>query len=413
MKLSDYALILRPGAPVTDIQYLYGRQESLLQLHRSLNTPGIQPLVTGDRGIGKTSLVRCYISHHSSRYIWIDCSKNMTFEKMAQRVLSKAGTALAEIEQTQIRRSDGKGEMNFGLFKGNAGIQSEEQEKHRIASPDLSSPDLVLELISGIAKKENIMIVLDEFDRIPIGDFQDLFAELLKNLSNHHQDCNVKFLTIGIQSRATQLLAAHPSLERCARELYLSPIKNNDLEQFIDKVETDLGVKVEETVRRYLVQASGGFPYFIHLVLSKCVEMIIDSERTDKTIYYADYKKALESASSQAYRSHAARLVAFMSSPEGIEYKILNYLAIQKTLRIKTASILFEVRKHLDCDEKYAQRIVEEGIKNLLINGIIYLDRNDKVVGFIGPLVKLFIAENIRTSNRSDDPFQGHQKPLL
>jgi hypothetical protein len=413
MKLSEYASVLRPGAPITDTQFLFGRQTSLLQLDRHLHTPGVHPLVTGHRGIGKTSLVRCYLSIHKRKNVWVNCSYKITFEAFARQLLSKIGEEISEREQTVTGRAASEAGTNLGLITAKIQGGRDQQIKKKFEKPDVIYPDTVSDILSKVVSKDGLLVILDEFDTVQSVEFQESFAELLRILSNHYDACPVKFLTIGIQSRATNLLATHHSLERCAREIYLEPIEETDLHNFIRKVEHELQFEVSEFVRNVLVSASGGFPYFVHLILQKCVEILLDEDRKVRLVEYNDYQEALKNSSKEAYRACRAKMDGILNDPKTVEYKILALMTAQKSYRIKTITIREEVTRHLDNDREQSELMIRDGIKNLIDRGVVYLDKKERSIGFIGPIVKLFVAETIKATGRSVDRLVASQQSLL
>lgn len=50
--------VFTPATPVRQIQSLFGRQAELMRIHSSVDTPGRHVLIYGDRGVGKSSLVK-------------------------------------------------------------------------------------------------------------------------------------------------------------------------------------------------------------------------------------------------------------------------------------------------------------------------------------------------------------------
>jgi hypothetical protein len=151
---------------------------------------------------------------------------------MTQRILSKIDEEVFEMEKTISNRSGGEFGFNLESITGKFQRGSELQTKKKFERPDTSSPDAFFDILSKVFSKNSFLIILDELDVVRSEEFLGLFADLLKILSNHSDSCRVTILSIGIQSHATNLLAAHRSLERCARELYLEPIKGTDLHQF-------------------------------------------------------------------------------------------------------------------------------------------------------------------------------------
>jgi energy-coupling factor transporter ATP-binding protein EcfA2 len=57
---------LTPARPISDPQYLKGRERALTQIERAFNSPGKHVFIFGDRGVGKTSLAQSAAVLHQS-----------------------------------------------------------------------------------------------------------------------------------------------------------------------------------------------------------------------------------------------------------------------------------------------------------------------------------------------------------
>src|SRR5688572_18770473 len=73
---------LRPSAPIDSEELLYGREQALQTIREAYYTPGRQAFITGDRGVGKTSVARTagfLLNHATSEPAYVACSRTANF----------------------------------------------------------------------------------------------------------------------------------------------------------------------------------------------------------------------------------------------------------------------------------------------------------------------------------------------
>ncbi|WP_010324151.1 hypothetical protein [Marinobacterium stanieri] len=98
-------------------------------------------------------------------------------------------------------------------------------------------------------------------------------AELIKHLSDYGS--SLKILIVGISDTGRNLVCNHRSLERCVNEISLQPILITALRDIIIKGSKRLGIIFHDDVIDDIVDISGGYPHFIHLIALKCAEEAI------------------------------------------------------------------------------------------------------------------------------------------
>ena len=282
MKLTEYEEFFTPSAPVETRRLLFGREQEIVDLGSALRRKGYHPVVTGSRGVGKTSLV--HIGVEQRPHIFVACTRDMAFSDLCQSILEQLGAA----SRLSSPYSDsGTSSGSFGAPRFTAGKMF----------------DLLREI------RRDVAVVIDEYDLIPSGNtaFHASVADLLKLLSDHSKICPTRIIVVGVGRSAQDLLAEHDSIARCAIEIYLRPLKRQHVRDFLRKAEGSLHFRFDPAVAEKIVIESGGFPYYVHVIGLHCIDQMIARKARQHTVTQEDYLRAQQKAADQAFRSVLGR----------------------------------------------------------------------------------------------------------
>lgn len=274
-----------PSKPV-DQHFFCGRVEEVEKLINNFGTPGMHILLYGDRGVGKTSLAN-YASQLAvgnqikERQIVIRCTTSDTFETISQQILQKLDL---KIKTSSVTSKNFQGSSKF--VSGGKNVTEES-----LVYYDLKAPTWLAEQI----KDMDCIIMVDEFDVIRKSEDKQKLSQLLKSLSD--TGSKVSFLVVGIAMSAVELLEGHPSVTRCITEIKLDRMTDDEIEDIINKGEERIHISFDKQVKKMIVKASSGFPYFAHLLALKAAEIAIIEEHDviTKKIYEKGVSKAIDS----------------------------------------------------------------------------------------------------------------------
>ncbi len=113
------------------------------------------------------------------------------------------------------------------------------------------------------------MVVVDEFENLPSAEDRQLFAELIKQLSDRKVPVTLVFCGIG--KSLDDLLLGHASSHRYLHEVQLPtpPLNHGQRWEIIDNAAAKLRLTVNSDSRLRIAQVSDGFPHYIHLICEK------------------------------------------------------------------------------------------------------------------------------------------------
>lgn len=272
--------VFTPYSPIGVVEQFYGRENEISQMVSVINSPGQHVLLYGDRGVGKTSLatIACMLMKKTKliqgKCFNKRCDSQDTFATIMELPLRYAGIDLETIEQTASHTEGGGAKVR--AFVASGSIQSnrtKSSKKQMITHAD--SPSWVAEHINGLKG----LFIIDEADALSRKGDRKKLAEFIKLLSDNGS--NLKVMIVGIGDTGEDLIAGHPSVERCLKETHLSRIGNDGLRDIINSGMKVLKLEPVDTVVDTITDISAGYPHFTHLICLKCAEnAIVNKKKT-------------------------------------------------------------------------------------------------------------------------------------
>jgi hypothetical protein len=313
-----YEKVFTPGAPIMVRHFLFGRDQELSDLKNYLNRAGLHPIVIGNRGVGKTSVVIQSLANISPPPIRINCIPGLTFPRLAMEILRKLDVSINEIESSKEISTSLNGKAS--PFRIGIEASSEIKTIHKEQGPASQSYDALSVFEYLRVRGDKRVIVLDEYDAVSSGsqEFHSSIAYLIKLLSDHANECEVRLIIVGVAQSSKDLLGKHESIERSAREIYLNPLRHQDILLFLNEAETRLRIKFEQKIKDEISRDSAGYPYYAHLVGLECVDAMRIRDKRSRQITESDYTLAINRAIKHAFRSELRK---YQSAIRGITEK--------------------------------------------------------------------------------------------
>jgi len=240
-----------------------------------------------------------------------------------------------------------------------------------------------------------LTIVIDEYDTIPTGavDFHSAVAELMKAAAdNSSSDSDVHIVVVGVAQSAAALLGRHDSIERSAREIYLRPLRTEDVLDFLSGAEDELSFSFVADIKHRIARDSLGYPYFVHLVGLECMDAMLARDKNARQVIEQDYERAIRRAVQRAYRSELRK---YQKAVEGLgeaEMAVIRELVAvddPEPARLELQRRLEQKRSMTAAEFDHAWvRLQQE-------RRILYVSRNNDGIRFADPLMKPFLRATI------------------
>jgi hypothetical protein len=243
-----YARAFTPSQPVASIERFAGRTDLLNRIIRAIEDQHLHVILYGDRGIGKTSILRVVSElAKSARYVvhYTSCGEESEFSATFRNVA-------AQIKLLY------DGDIDPGM----AEVERGGTLADRLPPGDFTVSQLsqVLETVSGT----RVLLILDEFDRATSPKFRAATAELIKNLSD--RSVRVQLLIAGVASNLTDLIAHIPSIRRNIVGISVPNMVAEEVRDMVTIAERSGGAPFDDAAVERLVTVSAGLPYIAALV---------------------------------------------------------------------------------------------------------------------------------------------------
>lgn len=282
--------IFRPGKPIDNPHYLVGRTSQLKRIRELLAAGGRTVVITGTRGIGKTSLARVAATGFGV-HVDTQCNGATTFHDWALDLLTKLGVPTSIVEKSLEENLN----ASFGAtLLASISLGGSKKTAHK--EQGIAQRTLTPERLLNIAHQAKLdaTATVDEFDRIPrtkegeIG----LFGDLIKVLGDSSEMHKLRLVFIGVSSGASVLFNGHPSIKRNVTPIHLNRLTQQAIRSFFKAVYEESDILFEADVVERFAKDFMGFPHFVHAVGDLCVQ---DRVR-DSSINMQDYYRALDCA---------------------------------------------------------------------------------------------------------------------
>ncbi|MDP1740128.1 ATP-binding protein [Polaromonas sp.] len=262
--------IFRPGKPIDNPHYLVGRTPQLNRVRELLAEGGRTVVITGTRGIGKTSLARISASTFGS-HVDTQCNGATTFHDWSVDLLTKLGVPTSIVEKS-LEESFNAGFGATLIASLNLGGSKKTAHKEQGIAQKAITPERLLNIARQA--KLDATATVDEFDRIPRTKVEEigLFGDLIKVLGDSSDTHNLRLIFIGVSSGASRLFNGHPSIKRNVTAIHLNRLTRQAIRSFFKTVYDESGVRFEADVVERFATDFMGFPHFVHAVGDRCAK---------------------------------------------------------------------------------------------------------------------------------------------
>lgn len=242
--------VFTPGSPVNAMDLFAGRIDQLQKISDAVSQRGYHAVLFGERGVGKTSLSNILIQvmqRNGFIVTKVNCDAQDSFTSIWRK-------AFRDITYTSKAATPG--------FKP--------QVKETITSldttlPEIITPDDVRRTLAHLGSQANVLVVLDEFDRLDsCSQTSTLVSDTIKSLSDF--GVNASLLLIGVADSVGELVAGHLSIERALVQIPMPRMSSEEIAMIVDNGMSRLNMTIDPSGKSHLVHLAQGVPYIAHLL---------------------------------------------------------------------------------------------------------------------------------------------------
>jgi Cdc6-like AAA superfamily ATPase len=242
-------------------------------------------VIYGERGVGKTSLATVAAETLRSSNVLSARATCDTSDDFAS-VWHKA------LDEIQMRTP-----------KHGVGFASETVEAAESASKMLGSdpvtPHTVRKALQRLARRRELVVFVDEFDRLRDPGARTLFADTIKTLSD--QLVGATLVLVGVADDVGELIREHGSVERAVVQIHMPRMSREELEEIVTNGVAVAKMTIARRAAERIATLSQGLPHYTHLLGQLAARAALDAGRTE--VRLADVDVAVKQAIAKAQQT--------------------------------------------------------------------------------------------------------------
>ena len=396
-----YEEVFTPGAPIDNKKMLFGRDQEYNDLINAIKRKGEHAIIIGDRGVGKTSLVKTVLRQLKDECGLISsirtCDPFSSYNMVFENLIRDIGFDTRKIESSSECTSQHEVKANVSILSGGLKAEDKQIEKH-IPNDVKITP---WEVFNFFKNNENkYILVLDEYDAVHLSENQKEFhtstAYTIKTFADNSDICSSKIIIVGVSQSSDDLIGKHISIERNLKEIYLRPIKKAHIHDYLSYVEDFLEIKIDDLVKKDIVESSLGYPYFFHLVGLESIEAMLNRNDSELIVKMIDYNKAIERATNQAFQAELSKYKSIFFDKSSNEDERNLLITLSSVSEYPTPRTV--LKKY--CDKYKFDKPFEEILINLIQDRrVIHLSKSLDNIRFYDPLLRPFVRKFYKIGN--------------
>jgi len=380
-----------PDLPIDSPDRFSGRKneidsavDSLFQL---LNNNPRHTIITGDRGIGKSSVLtqvkniaegnmellkRLQINAGVDRFdficAWHDCSKDQTPAILASGILRQLESKFKNIYKNLKIELNVGGILKIGQQDSSVATISEIVEQFCESLSTISSK-------TSENRKSGVILFFDELDRVKPDSGVATFFKLAAEKLSRDNIKNIAFFAGGISGAIQKLEEEHASIYRTFKDVPLPRLEKPEVNEILETGFNQVGCSYTTQVVENVFNLSAGYPEPVHLLGSQLLKSDDDDHLDEQ-----DFENAKIEVVETLRRNRLAS--SLKAAGSGKYQEILRAMASYEGTNIPLSYITKETG--------YEQNQYSTNMGNLIKRGIILqVDRG--VYCFVDPLLKEYI----------------------
>lgn len=270
------------------------RADLISQIERALLIPGMQLILYGHSGGGKTTIMQNILKNKKQAYISTNCMIGTTinellldaFDKLnpfytSDKLEKATNTISTELKKTYLG-------INAAL---RAETKEESQQGYKRALPLQLTPQRLAEFLGDA----NVLWIIEDFHKVEETEREKL-SQILKifvDASNAFK--NVKIIAIGAVGTARQVVNYDNELTNRISEIFVPLMNESELESIMTKGERLLNFNFNGNIHNEVVKFSNSLAAICHqLCFSMCYNNnIIKTQKTTKILHEDKLEKAV------------------------------------------------------------------------------------------------------------------------
>jgi len=268
-------------APLRESNVYAARAEAEEGLRRAVSRKKV-PVVYGEYGVGKTTLVRKYFQseEQSDRLVRILTPADKSFSEVPRIALEALNYSVAvSTEQSSGATVEGSVEAGvFGTLKAKIRGQTDErtQTTSELVVTEPTDHGLIRILSEG-----QIIIAIDEMHKASDA-FRRQLAELIKAVSTYGAGYP-QIVVLGTTDDARNLVEQDPGIDRVIQEVRVNPMTDSEAEFVVRDGMEKLGLSISDGLVEKIIRTAAGAPALLQEICLDIAELAVGDNRAEVT----------------------------------------------------------------------------------------------------------------------------------
>lgn len=374
------------------------------ELVDALRTPGMQLIVYGPSGAGKTTLILNKLNQLYEHSVITRCMIGMTMEQIIIDGFDQLNFYYVN-EATRTEKLTISSDLKASYIGLKTQIEKHYQEKSTRLLPIQLTPQRLAQYFGASGN----CWVLEDFHKIAEEEKVKL-SQIMKIFMDSSIDYpDLKIIAIGAVDSAREVVRYDPEMKQRVSEIYVSLMTDDEIAKIIYNGENLLNLKFKTSVTRRILKFAGGLPSVCHhLCLYMCTNNSIYNTLEKQCLFNEDdFDKAVEryvKSSSDSLKEIFDKAVKIdrvrkYNNPQEI---LKAFLSIGKD-GLNHNEILNKIRKTIP---DYPQSNLTTYLKQLqqpVRGAILRYDSNAGLYYFSSPFVKAYAHCVLTKRNKTKD----------
>jgi energy-coupling factor transporter ATP-binding protein EcfA2 len=225
-----------PSTPIDDRRLFADRPDQMMACLQTFSQKGRHIALFGERGVGKTSLANIIPEIVSSanipsmKALRVDCNTNDNYNTIWKKVFRELETPIPEsLESSRIP----------------------------------ADPEEIRFILQRIPVQ--MLLVIDEFDRVENDEALSLLADTVKTLSDHGTSVTLMF--VGVASSLTNLLGEHESIIRNVEQVPMPRMSGDEIRSTLERgFEAIPDLTLHPDACEQIINTTEGLPHYAHVL---------------------------------------------------------------------------------------------------------------------------------------------------
>jgi Cdc6-like AAA superfamily ATPase len=231
------------------------------KFNKILLMSGMQAIVCGPKGCGKTTFVHSLLNQRKIKFIATDCMENNTVDQLVTNAIEKLNP-FYPVERTSIKGHEFSAEFKAQYKTMEASVKSAWKSEIHEKEERMQSPRNTVQWLAEMLGLEGIVWVIDDLHKVNVQERQKLVEifSIFNNKSNLYS-C-AKVIVIGEAGSGRELIEG--DLMSFISEVKVPPMTSDEVKNIVYNGERLLNIAFDTQVRELIFQLSIDNPAYCH-----------------------------------------------------------------------------------------------------------------------------------------------------